>query len=231
MPQAGRTVTASDAKGMGLRTNYTLGRLMPITATYYEWADKVTDVGGMKVKVPGTGGERTFEEYNQLPSNKRGEKWFFEIDPRVLKPDLQFSASRGIMAGMTEWVKYIIPSIMDVIGQGDDSLGIFIERAGTGDWFIEAQMVYTGEEYQGKPQTTFKFTRMTQSLDELKAWNLERYPKHENAPSAEVVEKAKLVYTRIAKKDRDRFLTLANGDAELAPFADKFAANDFALLN
>ncbi len=230
MPQAGRTVTATDTQGIGKRTNYALGRLMPIQAVYYKWADKVEDVGGMKVKVPGTGGEISYDEYLGLPDNKKGQKWTFEVDPRVLNPNLEFSTSRGIMVGFKEWQEKVLPSILDVIGQGDASLGVFVDRAGTGDWFIEAEMVYTGM-YQDKPQTTFKFTRMTQNLDELKAWNLERYPKHENAPSAEVVEKAKLVYTRIAKKDRDRFLTLANGDAELAPFADKFAANDFALLN
>ncbi len=238
MPQAGIAVTESDAQGIGKRTNYALGRLMPITKTFYEWADNVIGPDGKPVrgpdgkpqKVPNTGGERTYEEYLKLPDNKKGQKWRFEVDPRVLKPDLEFSTSRGIMVGFDEWGQVVLPSILDVVGQGDESLKVFIQRAGTGDWFIEAEMKYIGM-YQDKPQTTFKFTRMTQNLDELKAWNLERYPKHENAPSPEVVEKAKLVYTRIAKKDRDRFLTLANGDAELAPFADKFAANDFALLN
>lgn len=229
-----RTVTASDATGVGERVRWTHGLLLPVKAVYYEWADKVTGPDGKKVKVEGTGGEVEYEKYLTLPNNKKGQKWIFEVDPRVLKPDLEFTTARSVMVGMDEWTKYTMPSIMDVIGQGDKSLGVFLDRAAAGTWYVEADLPYTRDYVDAdgnvKPQNTLHFVRMTQSLDELKAWQLERFPKQELVPTPDQIQTAKIVFNRLCRGDTNEFNTRINSDAELSPYLEAFAKNDYALV-
>lgn len=212
-----RTLTGKDADVTTKRVQYTHGRLMPVVATYYKWADK--DAEGKKID--GSGGEVEYEQWVKLPENKRGQKWEFDVDPRVLKPELEYTAKRGVMLGFKEWQEIVAPSIMDTVGMGDKSIIEFVERASTGNWFAESELVFTGyyknAEGQEKPQNTHRFIRMTQDLNELKAWNAERYPKKEEELPEDVVTQAKLVFEKMAKRNMDKFLTILNGNEELNP--------------
>lgn len=232
-----RTVTGSDAVQAASRTKYTHGLLLPIEATYYKWADNQLDTEGRPIKLPsgknakvdGTGGERDYEQWVKLPESGRGQKWTFKVDPRVIKPDLQFTVDRGVMLGFEEWNVKTAPSIMDTVGQGEKSVAVFLDRGAAGGWYTESEMVFTGF-YQDKPQDTHKFLRMTQDLDELKSWNLERYPKAVLVIPEELVERGRLVMSKMAKGNPDKFNTLISGDEDLSPYLVQFAANDYQLV-
>ncbi len=231
-------VTGKDAAQIGKRASYIHGALRPIQEIYYEWADDllengkpVLDTNGKKMKVPGTGGEREREQWLKLPEKKQGRKWVFTIDPRVLKPDLAFDAVRGEMLGFERWNVTTVPSIMDTVGMKEDSLTIFAERALEDTWFVEAERVFTGY-YNDKPQDTFKFTRMTQDINELRQWNNEKYPSKEVVVPDDFMTQAELYYRKMAKVPaavltgeaekiqaaKDKFYTYVQTSEELSPY-------------
>lgn len=214
-----RTVTGKDVADIGKRENYSHGLLKPITETYYEWADK--DGNGNKVE--GTGGEVEYEKWAKLPRNKRGRKWTIEVDPTVVNPSLEWMVSRGIMVEFEEWNTLFSPGVMDAVGQGGQSLQVFVDRANEMNWYLESQMVFTGKYYNEKPQNTFKPLRMTQDLNTLKAWNQERYPKQEVVIPDELISQAKLIYIKMAKRDADKFNGMVSENDELNPYLVQLA--------
>lgn len=209
-----RTVTGKDVADIGKRENYSHGLLRPIQETYYAWAEK--DANGNKIE--NTGGEVEYEQWVKLPKNKRGRKWTIEVDPAVINPSLEWMVSRGIMVEFEEWNTLFAPGVADAVGLGDQSLQVLADRAAEGNWYLESQMVFTGKYYNEKPQNTFHPLRMTQSLDEIKAWNLERYPKQEIVVPEELVAQAKLIYTKMAKRDADKFHGFVSENDELNPY-------------
>lgn len=219
--------TSPSAKNVGKpRPLFIHGKLLPVEAEYREWADKDAN----KNKIEGTGGVRTYAEWVRLPEGKRGQKWFIAIDQRMFRPDFETPTTRGIMVDFPEWQQFVLPGILDAVGKGEQSVQEFLNRADAETWFAEAELVHSGF-YLDKPQNTIKFTRMTQSETEIRAWHKERYPKGEETEVPEdQLRSAKFIWVKMAKQDKDIFNTTVNNDPELSPYLTQFAANDYALV-
>ncbi len=231
-----RTISGKDAVKTQERVNYTHGALRPVVESYYKWADDkldangkpIKDANGKKIKIAGTGGEIEYEVWVKLPTNKRGSKYTFEVDPRVLNPSLEFSTIRGVMVGFdSPWGDITVPSIKEVTGADDESIKVFLDRAYENSWYIEAERVpqppFITPEGESKPQDTLRFIRMTQDLNVLHEWNLERYPKHQDEVPPELVTQAKAIFTKMAKGNPDKFATYVNDNEDLSPYLPQLA--------
>lgn len=193
------------------RYQWTLGELMPISVRYLKWSPKPAE--GEKKEPPA---EISYEEFLVLEQQQRGEEVKFTIDPRIVNPTAAQVFERKVTRGFKTWRNITLPSINDAIGEGDKSLVEFAKRAHDGKWYIEAENV---TDPQNQDFTTWKFTRMTQSQEVLFDWNAERYPnKEEEAPDA-TVETAKLVFTKMAKRDATKFREFVDGDPDLKPYS------------
>lgn len=195
---------------------YIHGKLLPVEAEYREWADKDEN----KNKIEGTGGVRTYAEWVRLPESKRGQKWFITVDQRMFHQDWEKPTQRGVMVDFKEWVEIVYPGITDMVGTQDKAVDTFLDRADTESWYVEAELVYTGM-YNDKPQNMIRFIRMTQDVNEVKRWNAEKNPKQEVIVPDELQAQAKLIYTKMAKKDMDKFRTLITDNEDLYPFFDQ----------
>ena len=205
------------------KTIFVHGKLLPVQAEYHEWKDDlmqngkpVLDENGKKVKVEGTGGTVPYTKWLSLPDSKKGEKRFYQVDQRMFHADWEKPTLRTVMVGFKEWNEIVFPGLADTIGDAKIADREFLARAQSDSWYVEAELVFTGY-YNDKPQNTFRFIRMTQDLNELKAWNAERYPKKEEELPEDVVTQAKLVFEKMAKRNMDKFLTILNGNEELNP--------------
>lgn len=205
------------------------GKLGPATREWHKWAEK--DDKGLKVE--GTGGVVSYAEWTRLPKNRQGEKWFFEVDQRMFRPDFKDPTKRSAMVDFDDWRSVIQPGIMDTVGQGGDSFGIFADRAAEGTWFAEAELVYTGM-YNGKPQNQMHFTRMTQDEAEIRAWKEERYPQEELVIPDESLERARTIYQVMTKgEDAERiakFNAIVGGDQELSIYLPQFSEDNYAMI-
>ena len=224
-------VVGGDHAGGVVRASYVHGLLLPIKALFYKWADKDEN----KNKIEGTGGQVTHAEWVKLPDRRRYERWVFEVDPRVVNPALErtFKRTVTLVNLFPEWPGVVGPSIMETVGIGSDSVREFASRAKAGTWYVEAELVHTGtyvnDAGETKPQNTFKFTRMTQNLGELTAWNAERYPKRVDKIPDDLLATARKVFAKY-KGDTDKFNTIVSDDDELNPYLIQFSANDYALV-
>lgn len=205
------------------------GKLLPIEVEYWKWADK--DKEGNKIE--GTKGVVPYAKWVQLPENKRGQKWFIKVDQRIYRPDFEKETQRSVMVDFDDWNAVVAPGILDAVGMGPESYGEFVERADSENWYVEAELIYTGM-YNDKPQNQFRFTRMTQNAEENKAWYAEKHPQEELVIPDEVLERLKTIYNVMTKgtdQERiDKFNTIVNGDEELSPYLLKAAENGYALI-
>lgn len=205
------------------RTIFVHGILLPIQEEFLKWSDK--DENGNKIE--GSGGVVEYEEWLKLPEDKRGRKWYFQIDQRMFHPEWQQPTQRAVMIGFREWREIVLPSIKDTVGLGNKSLAKFIDHSLEGNWYVEAELVPTGVMYNNKPQNTFKFIRMTQDEQTIREWYKERYPDTEQTTQVpeEIIEQAKTLFTHraVANRNRDKFLTIVSANEELAPYLTALA--------
>lgn len=192
-------------------TKWGHGLLQPIDVTYYMWGQK--DTAGNKLPKE----EVAFEKWAKLPSNQRGQKLVISVNPKVVNPDLDFVVQRTMVDAFPAWTQFTLPSINDVMGMDKKiAPNEFAKRAASLLWYVEYQMVPTGEKMQdGNDATTFVFTRMTRELGELKAWHDERYPKKDKLTDA-MIENLDNMW-RFAKGDRTKFENFIVQDEELRP--------------
>lgn len=225
-----RQITSKDSNLV--RERYTIGVLQPVEESYYKWADKDNN----KNKIPGTGGEVAYDEWLKLPENRKGRKWAVSIDTMGFNPNAIEGKpyGRSYMVGFPDFDRFFVASVNDVIGLGDKSVDVFLDRAASKEWFVEARMdangTYVDKDGNEKPQTSFYFTRMTQDVNEAQAWSEERFPKQELVVPEELVTRAKLIWEKLAKGNPDIFTTLVNEDEDLSPYLLSIVANDFALV-
>lgn len=224
MPQV---ITGQQAKNVGKpRPIFIHGKLLPVEAEFYKWADKDTN----KNKIPGTGGKVSYAEWVGLPDGKKGQKWFLGIDQKIFHPEWERPTVRGVMVDFPEWQQYILPGLLDAMSGAENPIQDFLDRANENTWYAEAELVHSGF-YEGKPQNLPRFTRFTQDEATLRTWYQERYPQGDDAVVPEdKLASAKFIWARMAKGDKDIFNTQINEDPELAPYLVQFAANDHALV-
>ena len=219
-------VTGQHAGKVEKKRQFGYGLLKPITAIFYKWKDK--DAKG--VAIEGTGGEREYKDWLKLDERKRGQKWEFAVDKSVINPKFENPTVRGVMLGFQEWQDITVPSIIEMVGEAEKSVSIFAERAASESWYVEYELVPNGEKSQDgtKDYTGFKWLRMTQSLDEVKQWNAQRFPKKEVEIPADVIEMRDNTWSsKIVQKADDpvaKFTTLMNGNEDAAPFLEQLNA-------
>ena len=205
-----------DGQGNDKTQKWTHGKLGKIKPQWFEWGQTVDGV-----KQPST--EITYEQYKKLERNDRnqvqggGEKLTFTIDPTVLNPNLQFVTERSLFRGFPDWARVTAPSIADVVGQAENPLVEFAERAATEEWYVEAELVKVTNK-NGKTNEVPRFTFMTKDLDEIRKLAAQRFPKHIKKPSEELVANAKMYFDRMAKRDLTKFHTWVAGDDDAKAF-------------
>lgn len=149
------------------------GLLLPVEIHYLEWLPKVNGESQTPRELP------TREDWLKLEPAKRGKKYIFSVDPSALSPQWTYGPiAKHVTEGFREW-QLVKPSIVKAVGgNGKEALQAFAERAATSKWFVEYELVETGQiTKQGNPATTFTFLRMTDKLEEAAGWREQRFAK------------------------------------------------------
>lgn len=209
-------------KSQDTNKRYAYGRLMPIGVEYKKWS---TDTEAAKTI--------TYAEYLKLKSNEGGQRIILTLDGTVFSPRVKYPYRRIETRGFQMWKDVVYPSIMEVVGKGDDSLKEFIARAKTGNWFVEAELVPTGRSYdytdaatgevKSRKQDTFKFLRMTESFEEAKKWYHDRYGdsivEPESVMPDNAIDAAKSTWSFV-KGDLSKFESFIRNSDETKDWAD-----------
>lgn len=218
-------MNAADAEiGKGQDTNkrYAYGRLLPLGVEYKKWS---TDTEAAKTI--------TYNEYLKLKPSEGGQRIIFTLDGAVFSSRIKYPYRRTETRGFQMWKEVVYPSILEVIGKGDDSLKEFIARAKTGNWFVEAELVPTGRSYEytnpetgevkTRKQDTFKFLRMTDKLDEAKQWYHDRFGDTDIDPESvmpdNAIDAAKSTWGFV-KGDLAKFESFIRNSDETKDYAD-----------
>lgn len=208
-----------DGQGNDKSEKWAHGLLRKIQVEYYKWGDTIDGV-----KQPST--PISYDEYKKLPRNDKGqivgggEKLTFEIDPTVLNPDLQFTTTRSLFRGFPDWVRVTSPSIKDVVGTAENALVEFAERAGTEEWYVEAQLVPVPNK-NGKVNEVPRFTVMTKDIGEIRRVVSERFPKRVRAVPQDLLDSAKMYFERMAKRDLVKYKNWVESDSDAKSYTQE----------
>lgn len=213
---------AEVGKSQDTNKRYAYGRLLPLGVEYKKWS---TETEAAKTI--------TYEQYLKLKPSEGGQRVIFTLDGTVFSTRVKYPYRRNETRGFQMWKDVVYPSILEVIGKGDDSFKEFIARAKTGNWFVEAELVPTGRSYdytdqatgevKTRKQDTFKFLRMTDKFDEARKWYHDRFGDTDIEPESvmpdSAIDAAKSTWSFV-KGDLAKFESFIRNSDETKDYAD-----------